>query len=93
MECGGLNENGLQSLIYLNNLASSWWNCLGRMRKYSLVRGGASLGKRMSFDVFKAYTILSVSLHHTYGSRCKFSVTALAPCLPAAVLPAMMVMD
>jgi hypothetical protein len=42
-ECDGLNENSLHRLCIFEYLVPSWWNCLGRIRRYGLV-GGMLLG-------------------------------------------------
>lgn len=43
VECGGLNENGFQRLMF-EHLVPSWWSCPGRITRCSLVERGVSLG-------------------------------------------------
>jgi hypothetical protein len=66
------------------------WLCWRRC-----VAGDVFLGLRVGFYVSKAHVVLShLYVPHVYESRCKFSDTVQChACLPAAMLPATMVMD
>lgn len=48
--CGSLNENGFQRLMF-EHLVPSWRSCPGRIRRWSLVERGVSLG--VNFEVSK----------------------------------------
>jgi hypothetical protein len=64
-------------------MVDCFWECLKRIRRYSLVKGGVSLGWALRFQKLKAQYIstqLPLQLHpHT--------------CMSAAGLPAVMVMN
>lgn len=40
VSCGGLNDNDPPQAHIFEYLVSNWQNCLGRIRKCDLVRGG-----------------------------------------------------
>lgn len=53
--CGGLNQNGSPSLIYLNSVPN--WNCLERISRCGLVGKGVS--REIGFEVSKVKAIPS----------------------------------
>lgn len=62
VSCSGWDENGLHVFICLNTWSPVWKNCLGRFKKYGLVRGGVSLeGFKASKDSQYPQSIVSAS--------------------------------
>lgn len=53
--CGVLNENGVPEADIFEYLVLSWYKCLKRIRRYSLVGRGMSL--EVGFEVLKAHDI------------------------------------
>lgn len=62
-------------------MGPSWWDCLGRSRKYSLIGSGV-LEWTLRFQKPIPF-LLAHFLFSECRSGCKFSVTALEPWLPA----------
>lgn len=70
-------------------LVPTWWNCLQRIGKGSLVGGGVVLGEGVVLGAgFEVSNNASVYLHHICGSHiCKLSTTAPVPWLMPCSLP------
>lgn len=83
----GLNENGPVS-SYVDYLVPSWLNCLGKVRKYGLVGGDVSPGAGAEVPEPCAFSASYFAIEMWILSCCSPSCL-----LPAAVSPAIMVMD
>lgn len=70
-------------------LVPTWWNCLQRIGKGSLVGGGVVLGAgfEVSNDTYH-FQFLTLCRHHICGSHiCKLSITAPVPWLMSCSQP------
>ena len=81
-ECGGLNENGLHGLIYLN----AWFTVYGTVWEGL---GTWPCWQRCVFEVSKAHAIPSELdvWSHDEGSRRELSANAPTPCLLSCFSP------
>jgi hypothetical protein len=87
----GLKKNAPYRLMYLNTwspVSATVWEGLGGV---ALLEEVCHYG--VVFEVSKAHTVPTGSSLTLLWIRCKLSTSATALCLPAAVLPTMMVMD
>lgn len=64
----------------LQYVVPTWWNCLGRIKKYGLIGGGVPLG--VGLGVSRPMPFQVCSRLPFCGSKCEFSAVAPASCLP-----------